>query len=133
MRGIQNLTRPGTQTLVQSAQELADGAAISAQVAFPFACYRPDVHPGLCVIVEPDMYIHVIHESQHQRGGLGADRTGLVIGGNHGMAGAARLAGEAALRIGAGLVSIASRPETVTAITAARINNHTDSQPAKRA
>lgn len=44
----------------------------------------------------------------------------LVIGGNHGMAGAARLAGEAALRSGAGLVSIASRPETVTAITAAR-------------
>jgi NAD(P)H-hydrate epimerase len=44
----------------------------------------------------------------------------LIIGGNHGMAGAARLAGEAALRSGAGLVSIASRPETVSAITAGR-------------
>lgn len=34
----------------------------------------------------------------------------LVIGGNHGMSGAARLAGEAALRSGAGLVSVATRP-----------------------
>lgn len=33
----------------------------------------------------------------------------LVIGGNHGMAGAARLAAEAAARLGAGLVSIATR------------------------
>ena len=44
----------------------------------------------------------------------------LIVGGNHGMAGAARLAGEAALRCGAGLVSIASRPESVNAITAGR-------------
>jgi hydroxyethylthiazole kinase-like uncharacterized protein yjeF len=44
----------------------------------------------------------------------------LIVGGNHGMAGAARLAGEAALRCGAGLVSIASRPDTVNAITAGR-------------
>lgn len=34
----------------------------------------------------------------------------LVVGGNHGMSGAVRLAGEAALRAGAGLVSIATRP-----------------------
>jgi NAD(P)H-hydrate epimerase len=33
----------------------------------------------------------------------------LILGGNHGMAGAARLAGEAALRAGAGLVSVATR------------------------
>lgn len=44
----------------------------------------------------------------------------LVIGGDHGMGGAARLAGEAALRAGAGLVSIATRPEHTTAILAAR-------------
>jgi len=44
----------------------------------------------------------------------------LIVGGNHGMAGAARLAGEAALRSGAGLVSIATRPETVNAINAGR-------------
>jgi len=34
----------------------------------------------------------------------------LVIGGNQGMSGAVRLAGEAALRTGAGLVSVATRP-----------------------
>lgn len=34
----------------------------------------------------------------------------LIIGGYHGMAGAVRLAGEAALRVGAGLVSIAAYP-----------------------
>ncbi|MFZ5466147.1 MAG: NAD(P)H-hydrate dehydratase [Pseudomonadota bacterium] len=33
----------------------------------------------------------------------------LVIGGNHGMAGAARMAAEAAARLGAGLVSVATR------------------------
>jgi hydroxyethylthiazole kinase-like uncharacterized protein yjeF len=44
----------------------------------------------------------------------------LVIGGNKGMGGAARLAGEAALRAGAGLVSVASRPDTVGAIMAYR-------------
>lgn len=44
----------------------------------------------------------------------------LVLGGNYGMAGAARMAGEAALRSGAGLVSVACRPEHVTAIVAGR-------------
>ena len=36
----------------------------------------------------------------------------LVIGGDHGMGGAPRLAAEAALRVGAGLVSLATRPGT---------------------
>jgi len=44
----------------------------------------------------------------------------LVVGGDHGFAGAARLAGEAAARVGAGLVSIATRPAHVTAVTATR-------------
>lgn len=44
----------------------------------------------------------------------------LVIGGGIGMAGAARLAGEAALRVGAGLVTVATRPENVATITADR-------------
>ncbi len=44
----------------------------------------------------------------------------LMIGGERGMGGAVRMAGEAALRVGAGLVSIATRPEHATAITAAR-------------
>ena len=44
----------------------------------------------------------------------------LVVGGDRGTAGAARLAGEAALRAGAGLVSVATRPEHVAAIVAGR-------------
>jgi NAD(P)H-hydrate epimerase len=43
----------------------------------------------------------------------------LVIGGDHGMLGAARLAGEAALRSGAGMVSLATRPEHAALIAAA--------------
>ena len=44
----------------------------------------------------------------------------LVVGGDHGFAGAARLAGEAAARTGAGLVSIATRPGHVAALVASR-------------
>jgi hydroxyethylthiazole kinase-like uncharacterized protein yjeF len=44
----------------------------------------------------------------------------LVIGGDHGMSGAVRLAAEAAARCGAGLVSVATRAEHVAAITAVR-------------
>lgn len=44
----------------------------------------------------------------------------LVIGGDHGMGGAVILSGEAALRAGAGLVSVATRTENVTALLARR-------------
>jgi NAD(P)H-hydrate epimerase len=44
----------------------------------------------------------------------------LVIGGDHGMSGAVRMAAEAAARCGAGLVTVGTRIEYVAAITAAR-------------
>jgi NAD(P)H-hydrate epimerase len=44
----------------------------------------------------------------------------LVVGGNHGMGGAVRLAGEAALRAGAGLVTVATRPGNVASVVCAR-------------
>lgn len=44
----------------------------------------------------------------------------LVVGGNYGMAGAVALAAEAALRAGAGRVSVATRPEHVMMLTARR-------------
>lgn len=44
----------------------------------------------------------------------------LVVGGEHGFAGAARMAGEAAARMGAGLVSIATQPEHAAVIAQQR-------------
>jgi len=44
----------------------------------------------------------------------------LVIGGGKGMSGAARMCGEAALRVGAGLVTIATHPDHAAALNAAR-------------
>ncbi len=44
----------------------------------------------------------------------------LAIGGDAGMGGAIRLCAEAALRVGAGLVSAATRPENIAVINAAR-------------
>jgi NAD(P)H-hydrate epimerase len=44
----------------------------------------------------------------------------LAIGGDLGMGGAIRFAGEAALRVGAGLVSVATQAENITALNAAR-------------
>lgn len=44
----------------------------------------------------------------------------LIIGGDYGMPGAVRLAGEAALRVGAGLVTVITRPEHVAAVISGR-------------
>src|SRR5690606_28371152 len=44
----------------------------------------------------------------------------LVIGGGEGMAGAARMAGESALRVGAGLVTVASLPAHLGVVVGAR-------------
>lgn len=50
----------------------------------------------------------------------GTNGHALLIGGDCGMGGAIRLAGEAGARIGAGLVTIATRPEHVAGINVAR-------------
>ena len=44
----------------------------------------------------------------------------LIVGSGIGMPGAARLPGEACLRVGAGLVTVAVAPENVAAIAAGR-------------
>jgi ADP-dependent NAD(P)H-hydrate dehydratase / NAD(P)H-hydrate epimerase len=56
----------------------------------------------------------------------------LVVGGDYGMGGAVRMAAEAAMRVGAGLVSVATRPEHVPVVTTCRpeIMCHQISTPA---
>lgn len=44
----------------------------------------------------------------------------LIVGGDYGYFGAVRMAGEGALRVGSGLVSVATRPENAAVINAAR-------------
>jgi len=44
----------------------------------------------------------------------------LIVGGNYGFAGSVRMAGEAALRAGAGKVTVACRPEHIAAVVAQR-------------
>lgn len=44
----------------------------------------------------------------------------MIIGGDHGTAGAIRMAGEAALRAGAGLVKVLTRSENIAPILTAR-------------
>ena len=83
-------------------------AAISAQ----------RVQPAMRVFAQDDL--RRLLPRRERTGHKGRYGHVLVIGGNTGMAGAARLAGEAALRAGAGLVSVATRAENVSAIVEGR-------------
>ncbi len=76
--------------------------------------FPPDAH----VLCARELAIRLAHRPRNAHKGLFGHV--LAVGGDHGMGGAIRLAGEAALRVGAGLVSIATRHEHVTAINAAR-------------
>jgi NAD(P)H-hydrate epimerase len=85
--------------------DLAVPAEIYDEV--PTDCSRLELEPLLERIPERPANAH-----------KGLYGTVLVIGGDHGMAGAAAMAAEAALRCGAGLVRVATRPEHVAALVA---------------
>jgi NAD(P)H-hydrate epimerase len=76
--------------------------------------------------VSPTLHIFADEEAREKlprrtrSGHKGAYGHVLVLGGNNGMGGAVHLAGEAALRAGAGLVSVATRSGNVQAILEAR-------------
>lgn len=76
--------------------------------------------------IEPTLRLHADADTVALLGRRGrADHKGkfghvLIVGGNRGMGGAPRLAGEAALRVGAGLVSVAAHPDVAVSITAGR-------------
>lgn len=79
-----------------------------------FATAQPIAH------LIPYQKIHAVLPPRVRDANKGLFGHVLVVGGYHGMAGAARLAAEAALRAGAGLVSVATLPEHVAVITTER-------------
>ncbi len=61
-----------------------------------------------------------LFSARHRNAHKGSHGHALLIGGNEGMGGAVRMAGEAVARCGAGLVSVATRQQHVAALMAAR-------------
>ncbi len=78
----------------------------------------PGLAPRLTRIVESE--IHAALPRRPRAANKGDFGRVLIIGSGSGMPGAARLAGEACLRAGAGLVTVAVAPENVAAIAAGR-------------
>jgi NAD(P)H-hydrate epimerase len=116
------------------------GAVIRADVTVTFIAHKRGLHTGRAVdrvgllelatlgvpdsvyALQPDALLLAAEAlpPRARHANKGDNGHVLVIGGDHGMAGAARLAGEAALRAGAGLVSVATRAEHVFALNATR-------------
>jgi NAD(P)H-hydrate epimerase len=117
------------------------GAAIRADVTVSFIAHKRGLHTGRAVDqvgvlelamlgvpesvfapLQPDALLLAAEAlpPRARHANKGDNGHVLVVGGDHGMAGAARLAGEAALRAGAGLVSVATRAEHVFALNATR-------------
>lgn len=93
------------------------GAVFSDDLAVPAAVYADD-DPAIEVITRA-----VVARAlpRHRPGAHKGDRGRVVVvGGDHGYAGAARLAAEAALRVGAGLITVATRALHAPALAAAR-------------
>ena len=86
-----------------------------ASLEVPQAVY--DQLPPDCLRLELELLLELLppRPATAHKGLYG---TVLVVGGDCGMAGAAAMAGEAALRTGAGLVRVATRPQHVSAIVA---------------
>jgi len=79
---------------------------------------QPALAPRLTRIVEAE--IHAALPRRPRAANKGDFGRVLIVGSGPGFPGAARLAGEACLRVGAGLVTVAVAPENVTAIAAGR-------------
>jgi ADP-dependent NAD(P)H-hydrate dehydratase / NAD(P)H-hydrate epimerase len=78
----------------------------------------PEQPPRLTRIVEAE--IHAALPRRPRAANKGDFGRVLIVGSGSGMPGAARLAGEACLRVGAGLVTVAVAPENAAAIAAGR-------------
>lgn len=78
-----------------------------------------DFVPPAALRIDED-YVAQLLPRRRRTAHKGQQGSVLIIGGGIGMAGAARMAGEAALRAGAGLVTVATWPDNVASITASR-------------
>ena len=101
---------------------LADGLNHGGELLFDDLGIPPslsaDMVPGLLLFGEQDLAeLLPVREPGSHKGMFGHV---LVVGGNYGMAGAARMCAEAALRAGSGLVSVATRQAGVAAILSGR-------------
>ncbi|MEO6800242.1 MAG: NAD(P)H-hydrate dehydratase [Rhodanobacter sp.] len=117
------------------------GAAVRAALTVTFIAHKRGLHTGraadfvgvleLATLGVPaSVFVHAPPDARllaaealpprDRYGNKGSYGHVLVIGGGQGMAGAVRLAGESALRAGAGKVSVATRAEHVSALNAAR-------------
>lgn len=93
------------------------GALDLATLDVPIASFA-DIAPDAVLLAWPDAMVALQPRPHDAHKGLFGHV--LAIGGDHGMGGAIRLAAEAALRVGAGLVSVATRADNVAAIQIAR-------------
>ncbi len=83
----------------------------------PDECYR-GITPAISALDE--QVIATALPPRHRESHKGDFGHVLVIGGDYGMGGAVRMAAEAAMRAGAGLVTVATRPEHVTIVSGTR-------------
>jgi ADP-dependent NAD(P)H-hydrate dehydratase / NAD(P)H-hydrate epimerase len=99
---------------------LGDGPEFAGTVFFDDLELSTELiqQPRLTRIVEAE--IHAALPRRPRAANKGDFGRVLIVGGGIGMPGAARLAGEACLRSGAGLVTVATAPENVSAIVAGR-------------
>ena len=101
---------------------LGDGPEYTGEILFDDigvpAALAADLLPGFQLFNKSDLQKLLPPRGRNSHKGLFGHV--LVVGGNTGMAGAARMSGEAALRSGAGLVSVATRAENTAAIASGR-------------
>jgi NAD(P)H-hydrate epimerase len=114
------------------------GAAVRAAATATFIVHKRGLHTFHCEVAG-DIELHTLGlpeslfdapdshlllpdhlPSRPRESNKGTNGHVLAIGGDHGTGGAVRMAAEAALRTGAGLVSVATREENVLAMNAAR-------------
>ena len=91
------------------------GAVQFSDLAVPPEVYAAVAAPCARLVLEPLLECLPPRSASAHKGLFG---NVLVVGGDYGFAGAAAMAAESALRCGAGLVQVATRPEHVAAVVA---------------